>query len=162
MQTLTTPAFRNAEALRDEYAEWLQKIEAPQRQDANDRVWQARAILSHDVLHGLPLDEVARSSPVSFLVIVAAEDRMVAPAPALVWAKAAGAQVYVSRAECAHLIMSCDAPAVRERVSSFSASRLLRGLLRDSGADEKDDGGGAYVGARERGEGGGVDALVRG
>src|SRR5215471_11789568 len=88
VQMLTTPAFRNAEAPREGYAEWLAKIEAPQRQDANDRVWQARAILSHDVLRGRPLEEVARSVPVKFLVIVAAEDRMVAPAPALAWAKA--------------------------------------------------------------------------
>lgn len=129
-QMLTTPAFRNAEAPRDRYAEWLAKIEAPQRQDANDRVWQARAILLQDVLHGRPLDAVARSSPVSFLVIVAAEDRMVAPAPALEWAKAAGAETYVSHGECAHLIMSCDAAAVRERVERFlltpAGPRILR------------------------------------
>ncbi len=96
-----------------------QRSRAPQRQDANDRVWQARAILSHDVLHGRPLEEVARSSRVKFLVINAAEDRMVAPGPALEWAKAAGAEVYLSHGECAHLIMSCDAAAVRERVERF-------------------------------------------
>lgn len=116
---LTTPAYRNSEAPRDQYALWLAKIEAPQRQDANDRVWQARAILAHDVLHGRPLEEVARSVPVKFLVIVAAEDRMVAPAPALAWAKAVGAETYVSRGECAHLIMNCDAEAVHERVERF-------------------------------------------
>jgi homoserine O-acetyltransferase len=116
---LTTPAFRNAEAPRSDYGEWLKRIEAPQRQDANDRVWQARAILDQDVLHGRPLEEVAKSVPVSFLVIVAAEDRMVAPAPALAWAKAVGAETYVSHGECAHLIMSCDAAAVRERVERF-------------------------------------------
>lgn len=116
---LTTPAYRNAEAPRSEYAEWLRKIEAPQRQDANDRLWQARAILSQDVLRGKPLDEVARNSPVKFLIINAAEDRMVAPGPALEWAKAAGAEVYLSHGECAHLIMSCDAAAVRKRVERF-------------------------------------------
>jgi homoserine O-acetyltransferase len=116
---LTTPAYRNAEAPRSEYAEWLRKIDAPQRQDANDRLWQARAILTQDVLHGRPLDDVAKTSSVKFLVINAAEDRMVAPGPALEWAKAAGAEVYLSRGECAHLIMACDAAAVRERVERF-------------------------------------------
>lgn len=125
-QLLTTPAFRNAEAPRSQYSEWLRKIEAPQRQDANDRVWQARAILSHDVLHGRPLEEVARSSRVKFLVINAAEDRMVAPGPALEWAKAAGAEVYLSHGECAHLIMSCDAAGVRERVERFLAAPTAR------------------------------------
>lgn len=119
VQMLTTPAFRNAEAPRDKYAEWLAKVEAPQRQDANDRLWQAQAILAQDVLHGKSLEQVARSVQVKFLVIVAAEDRMVAPAPALAWAKAIGAETYVSHGECAHLIMSCDAAAVRERVERF-------------------------------------------
>lgn len=119
VQMLTTPAFRNAEASREGYAEWLAKIEAPQRQDANDRMWQARAILLHDVLHGRLLDDVARSVPAKFYVIVAAEDRMVAPAPALAWAKAVGAETYVSRGECAHLIMSCDAAAVSDKVERF-------------------------------------------
>jgi len=116
---LTTPAYRNTEAPPSEYAEWISKIQAPQRQDANDRMWQARAVYSHDVLHGRPLDEVAKGSPVKFLVINAAEDRMVSPAPALEWAKAAGAEVYLSHGQCAHLIMACDAAAVTERVQRF-------------------------------------------
>ncbi|HEU4634887.1 MAG TPA: alpha/beta fold hydrolase [Edaphobacter sp.] len=130
VQMLTTPAFRNAEATREHYQEWLQKIEAPQRQDANDRVWQAHVILSHDVLHGRSVEDVARSLPVKFLVIVAAEDRMVTPAPALAWAKAIGAETYISHGECAHLIMSCDAEAVSERVQRFlnepAATRAAR------------------------------------
>jgi homoserine O-acetyltransferase len=118
-QMLTTPVFRNAEATRATYSEWLRKIQDPQRQDANDRVWQARAILSHDVLHGRTIEEAARSMPMKFLIIVAAEDRMVTPAPALAWAKAIGAEIYVSHGECAHLIMSCDAAAVSDRVERF-------------------------------------------
>lgn len=119
VQMLTTPAFRNAEATREHYQEWLAKIQAPQRQDANDRVRQAQAILSHDVLHGRSIEEAARKVPVKFLIIVAAEDRMVTPAPALAWAKAIGAETYISHGECAHLIMSCDAAAVSERVERF-------------------------------------------
>jgi homoserine O-acetyltransferase len=116
---LTTPAYRNAEAPASEYSEWVAKILAPQRQDANDRMWQVRAVYSHDVLHGRPLDEVAKSSRVKFLVINASEDRMVAPAPALEWAKAAGAEVYLSPGQCAHLIMACDAAEVTEKVQRF-------------------------------------------
>jgi len=121
---LTTPAYRNTEAPREKYGQWLAKVESPQRQDANDRVWQARAILSHDVLHGRPLEDVARNSPVKFLVIVAAEDRMVAPGPALAWAKAAGAESYISHGECAHLILNCDAEAVSQRVERFLSEPL--------------------------------------
>ena len=118
-QMLTTPLYRNGEAPRSGYAEWLAKIEAPQRQDANDRVWQAKAIITHDLLQGKTIEEAARENPVKFLVIVGAEDRMVTPAPALAWAKAKGAETYVSHGECAHLIMNCDADGVRERVERF-------------------------------------------
>ncbi len=116
---LTTPEYRNAQAPRGSYREWLAQLQAPQQQDANDRVWQAKAILLHDVLHGHTLAEAARASPVKFLVINAAEDRMVTPDPAMAWAKAAGAPSYLSPGACAHLIMNCDAAEVQRRVASF-------------------------------------------
>jgi homoserine O-acetyltransferase len=116
---VSAPGYRNGQATRDRFPAWLAEIEAPQRQDANDRVWQLRAILAHDVLHGRSIAEAAHATPVKFLIIVAAEDRMVTPQPALDWAKATGAQTYVSPGTCAHLIMNCDAAAVSERVFRF-------------------------------------------
>jgi homoserine O-acetyltransferase/O-succinyltransferase len=118
---VSAPQYRNAEVPRPQFAEWLKTIESPQRQDANDRVWQAKAIMHHDVLHGRSIDEVARRLPVTFLVIVAAEDRMVTPQPALDWATAIGADTYISAGSCAHLIMNCDAEAVSSRVERFLA-----------------------------------------
>ncbi|NYF89527.1 alpha/beta fold hydrolase [Tunturiibacter empetritectus] len=118
---VSAPQYRNAEVPRAQFAQWLKTIESPQRQDANDRVWQAKAIMHHDVLHGRTIGEVAREVPVKFLVIVAAEDRMVTPQPALEWAKAVGAETYVSTGSCAHLIMNCDAEAVSSRVERFLA-----------------------------------------
>lgn len=119
VQMVSAPPYRNATVPREQFPEWLKGVEAPQRQDANDRVWQAKAIMRHDVLHGKPLDAAAKSTPVKFLIIVAAEDRMVTPEPALQWAKASGAATYVSPGNCAHLIMNCDAKAVSERVEKF-------------------------------------------
>jgi homoserine O-acetyltransferase/O-succinyltransferase len=104
---VSAPQYRNAEVPREQYA--------------NDRVWQATAIMHHDVLHGRRIEEVARGVPVKFLVIVAAEDRMVTPQPALEWAKAVGAETYISAGSCAHLIMNCDADAVSSRVERFLA-----------------------------------------
>jgi len=119
-QMVAAPQYRNSQWPRDSFAEELKKIEAPQRQDANDRVWQAKAILLHDVLHGGTIAEAAKASArVRFLVIVAAEDRMVTPQPALEWAKAVGAETYVSPGTCAHLILDCDAEAVTGRVMRF-------------------------------------------
>ena len=118
---VSAPQYRNAEVSRGQFEEWMKSVEAPQRQDANDRVWQAKAIMHHDVLHGRTVEEVARGVPVKFLVIVAAEDRMVTPQPALEWAKAVGAETYISAGSCAHLIMNCDAEAVSSRVVRFLA-----------------------------------------
>jgi homoserine O-acetyltransferase/O-succinyltransferase len=118
---VSAPQYRNAEVPRAHFEEWLKTVESPQRQDANDRVWQAKAIMHHDVLHGRTIGEVARGVPVKLLVIVAAEDRMVTPQPALEWAKAVGAETYISAGSCAHLIMSCDAEAVSSRVERFLA-----------------------------------------
>ena len=118
---VSAPGYRNEQTSRDRFPEWLGELEAPQRQDANDRVWQLKAILAHDVLHGKTIAEAARATPVKFLIIVAAEDRMVTPEPALDWARAAGAETYVSQGTCAHLIMNCDAEAVSERVQRFLA-----------------------------------------
>jgi homoserine O-acetyltransferase len=43
------------------------------------------------------------------------------PGPALAWAKAAGAETYVSDTPCGHLIMECDAAQVSRRVEMFLA-----------------------------------------
>lgn len=118
---VSAPAYRNQEVTRARFPAWLAKIEAPQRQDANDRVWQLKAIMSQDVLHGRSIAEAARATPAKFLVIVAAQDRMVAPQPAIDWAKATGAEMYISPGACAHLIMECDSATVSERVQRFLA-----------------------------------------
>ena len=118
---VSAPAWRNGQTTRERFPLWLSEIESPQRQDANDRISQLDAIIAHDVLHGHPLAEVARDTPVKFLIIAAAEDRMVAPQPALDWARATGAETYLSPGTCAHLIMDCDAAAVSSRVRHFLA-----------------------------------------
>jgi homoserine O-acetyltransferase len=124
-QIVATPQYRNREWPRSDFSAWLKTVEAPQRQDANDRVWQAKAIMRHDLLHGRPLAEVAQASGrVKQLIIVAAEDRMVTPQPALEWAHAISAETYISPGICAHLIMNCDAKQVSERVERFLDSSV--------------------------------------
>jgi homoserine O-acetyltransferase len=118
---VSAPAYRNGQTTRAGFPSWLSQIEAPQRQDANDRLSQLQAILAHDVLHGRTITEAAHATPVKFLIIVAAQDRMVTPQPALDWARASGAETYISPGACAHLILNCDAPAVTDRVQRFLA-----------------------------------------
>ncbi|MGB6975720.1 MAG: alpha/beta fold hydrolase [Terracidiphilus sp.] len=120
--TVTTPEGRNATTTRASFAEFLKKAEAPITLDANDRVWQLRAIVVQDVIGKRTLAEAARTARARFLVIVNANDHLVNPEPALAWARAKGAQVYISHGTCGHLIMNCDAAAVSSRVRRFLAA----------------------------------------
>jgi homoserine O-acetyltransferase len=120
-----SPEFRNRETPRDKLAAFLVQAEAQQSIDANDRVWQLRAIMQQDVIGNRSLAEAAHSTKARFLVIVSGEDHLVNPQPGLDWAAALGAPTYISHGACAHLIMTCDAAAVSTRVRGF----LLNGKL---------------------------------
>jgi homoserine O-acetyltransferase len=122
---VTTPEFRNETTPRAKLDEFIAQAEARQAIDANDRLWQLRAIMTQDVIGDKTLSESARATKARFLVIVAAEDHLVNPQPALDWAHAMGAPVYVSHGSCAHLIMGCDAEAVSSRVRAFLDGKVL-------------------------------------
>jgi homoserine O-acetyltransferase/O-succinyltransferase len=116
---VTTAASRNRETSRENAPAFLTKAGAPQPIDANDRVWQLKAIMQQDVIGKLAPEQAAQSTPVHFLVIVSAQDHLVNPEPALDWANATGAPTYISLGDCAHLIMSCDGEGVSTRVKAF-------------------------------------------
>ena len=118
---LTTPEYRVEHTARRDFAALLEEARRPERQDANDRMWQLKAVLAHDVLRGKSIEEAAKASRAKWLVIVSAHDHNVYPGPALAWAKAAGAETYVSDTPCGHLIMECDAEQVSQRVLRFLA-----------------------------------------
>jgi len=122
---VTSPALRNQETPRNQLSSYIAQAEAPQSIDANDRLWQLRAIMQQDVIGEHSISEAARATRAHFLVIVSGEDHLVNPQPALDWAAALGAPAYISQGTCAHLIMNCDAAAVSTRVRQF----LLRGRL---------------------------------
>ena len=118
---LSTPQFRVEHTERKDFSALLEEARKPERQDANDRMWQLKAVLAHDVLRGKSMDEVAKATRAKWLVIVSAHDHSVYPGPALAWAKAAGAETYISDTPCGHLIMECDAEQVTQRVEKFLA-----------------------------------------
>jgi homoserine O-acetyltransferase len=123
--TVTSPEERNRVTPRDKLEEFVAQAEAPQAIDANDRVWQLKAIMRQDVIGKRTIEEAARAAEARFLVIVSARDRLVNPQPALDWARAIGAPTYVSQGDCAHLIMSCDGAEVSRRVRAFLADGKL-------------------------------------
>ena len=121
MMQLSTPQFRVEHTERKDFSALLEEARNPERQDANDRMWQLKAVLAHDVLRGKSMDEVAKATRAKWLVIVSAHDHSVYPGPALAWAKAAGAETYISDTPCGHLIMECDAEQITQRVEKFLA-----------------------------------------
>jgi len=120
---VTTAEFRNQATPRnkDKLDAFFAQAESPLPIDANDRLWQLRAIMTQDVIGPRSLLEAARAAHPHFLVIVSANDHLVNPQPALDWAAATNAPTYISQAACAHLILSCDAAAVSSRVRRFLA-----------------------------------------
>ncbi len=116
---VTTAEYRNHETPRSDLSAFLTQAGAQQPIDANDRVWQLKAIKQQDVVGNRTIADAARSTPVRFFVIVSGQDHLVNPQPALEWAAATSAPTYVSQGTCAHLIMTCDAEAVSTRVRSF-------------------------------------------
>ncbi len=119
VQAVTSPEFRNAATSAQNFETFITEAEAPVAMDANDRVAQLTAVVTHDALRGRSIEEAARTSHVKFLIIVSARDHMVVPSEALKWAAAAHAPTYISDGACAHLIMTCDAAAVSARVTRF-------------------------------------------
>ena len=118
---LTTPEYRVNHTDRKDFPPLLSEARKAERQDANDRMWQLKAVLAQDATHGKSIEEAAKASRAKWLIIVSAHDHLVYPGPALAWAKAAGAETYVSDTPCGHMIMECDAEQVSQRVDHFLA-----------------------------------------
>jgi len=117
--TLTSAEFRNFVTPRDKLDEAFARIEAPLPIDANDRLWQLRAVVALDEIGKRSIAEAAKSAKAKFLIVVSGRDQLVNPQPALAWAQATDAPIYVSDRACAHLIMLCDAAAVSAKVRPF-------------------------------------------
>jgi len=121
MMELTTPQYRVEHTDRKDFPALLEEARKPERQDANDRMWQLKAVLAHDVLRGKSIEDVAKGARAKWLVIVSAHDHLVYPGPALAWAKAVDAETYISDTPCGHVLMECDAEQVSQRVEKFLA-----------------------------------------
>jgi homoserine O-acetyltransferase len=116
---LSTPAHYARETspkrFATEYEEYYKKGILPF--DANDWLAQLEAMIHHDVSHGGSLEEAAMKVNAKVLVVVAAQDHMVNPKPALDFAPLIGAKTLVLESDCGHLAPGCEmgkmAPAVR-------------------------------------------------
>ena len=122
---LTTPEYRVEHTTRAQYKAFLALSRDGEHPDANDRVWQLRAVMTQDVLKGRPMKDVARASGPKFFIVSSSQDHMVNPAPALAWAEAAHAPTFVSHANCGHFIyFGCDRKEIVEAVRTFLSRNI--------------------------------------
>jgi homoserine O-acetyltransferase/O-succinyltransferase len=104
-----------------EYAGYFEKGILPV--DANDFLAQLEAIIHHDVAHGGRLEEAARRVEAKVLVVVAAQDHLVNPKPALDFAALLGAKTMVLESDCGHKAVSCESAKLYPAVRAFLDGR---------------------------------------
>ncbi|MGD0841464.1 MAG: alpha/beta fold hydrolase [Candidatus Acidiferrales bacterium] len=123
--TLSTPSFLARTVARADFANWLpQQIQPIQSQDANDRMWQLRAVIGMDVTRGKGgLDAAAAQTKARFFIVAAAQDHLVNPSPAEEWAGFVHAGTLIYPGDCGHrlLLPQCVGPQITAAVQTFLA-----------------------------------------
>jgi homoserine O-acetyltransferase/O-succinyltransferase len=119
---LTTPSYRVRETSAAKFPEFLDEIDKDGlgRMDANDWLRQLQALMAHNIASpfGDSLEEAARQVKAKLMVVVATQDHMSNPSPAMEFAGILHAPVVQLTGDCGHLETGCDkavaAPKVRE------------------------------------------------
>jgi len=123
--TLSTPSFVARTANRASFSTWLPlQIRPIQTQDANDRMWQLRAMIGLDVTRGAgDLAPAAAQTRARFFIVAATQDHLVNPTPALQWAAIVHGQVLIYPGDCGHrlLLPECAGPEITAAVRAFLA-----------------------------------------
>ena len=118
---VTTPAYYARTYTRDAYE---QEQESYYRKgilpfDANDWVAQLEAMIHHDVANGGEMEAAAKKVKAKVLVVVAAQDHMVNPQPALDFAPLIHAQTLVLESDCGHRSTGCESARMYPAVKAF-------------------------------------------
>lgn len=118
---LSTPSFQVNHITREGFPQYFESIVANGQRyfDANDYLRQIQAILSHDIAHGSSLYDAANKVKTKALIVVATQDHMVNPLPALGFAKLIHAQTLVLESDCGHMAPSCELNTVSPAVDRF-------------------------------------------
>jgi homoserine O-acetyltransferase len=116
----TTPAdivSKNTPAAFDKFYQDSQGDD-PEGGDANDSLWQIRAILGHDSAPGATLEQAAQQNKVRTHIIAARQDHLVNPTYSLAFAAALGTPATVLEGDCGHAALRCEMATVRPVVEA--------------------------------------------
>lgn len=122
---LTTPEEFNRRMTREKVFEELAKAKAVTGFDANDKIRQDQAMMSLDVSapFGGSMERAAAAVKARVLVVVAAQDRVVTPGPAVEFARLLGAkaQLLTLEGDCGHQAPGCEWRKLNPAVADFLA-----------------------------------------
>jgi len=119
---LSTPENFVREVSRAAFDQYLrQVVEGYRNRDPYDWASQLRAMIRHDIarLHGGSLEKAAAAVKARMLVIVATQDHMVNPLPAIRFAGFVGAPVVRLEGDCGHLATGCEQAKVAAAIARF-------------------------------------------
>lgn len=119
---LFTPAYRNSSTPPKEFAGFVEKEEANYLKTFNAENWksQLKAMMAHDVSRKLgSMAQTASAVKAKTLVVVARQDMMVNPDPALEFARLTKAEILEVNNACGHAFASCEGSKVNAAVTRF-------------------------------------------
>jgi len=103
-----TSDFRARAVPVDQFPKYLRDADAATNIGANNRVWQLRALLGHDVLAGAPLSSLEGMKLPEMVIVTSRWDQTVNPAPSIAWAKATHSRLMILDSDCGHLATMCQ------------------------------------------------------
>ena len=119
---LYTPAHRNVSTPPNEFQNFIEKEEQNYLKTfkADDWATQLKAMMAHDVSRKFgSLVGAARAVKARTLVIVARQDMMVNPDPAMEFARLLKAETVEINNPCGHVFAACDSNTVNTAVARF-------------------------------------------
>lgn len=110
-----SPAHRSASTAPKDFEKFFRESQAsePDAADANNSLWQIRAILGHDIAQGGKLEDAAARVKAHVHPINAAQDHLVNPAPPLAFARLRKEEATVLDTDCGHAALRCAMPAMK-------------------------------------------------
>ncbi len=119
---LVTPAYRNSSTPPKEFSAFVQKEEQNYLNTFNAENWksQLKAMMAHDVSRKFgSMAQAALAVKAKTLVVVARQDMMVNPDPAIEFARLIKAEILEVNNACGHAFASCEGSKVNAAVARF-------------------------------------------
>lgn len=119
---LTTPADYNRRKTREQVFADLAKARSDTRRfDTNNKIRQVQAMMQLDVSRGFggSLEQAAKVVKAKVFVVVAKEDHVVTPGPAIEFATLIGAKLLNLESDCGHLATVCEGKRLDAAVAEF-------------------------------------------